>query len=91
MKLKKEFADFYREIRIDKETNALREKREILEEDIKSKLPDILKDQNISVNRSDIRMIDQGSYKYNTTISDDVVDRDVAVMIPLGQYRTEKI
>lgn len=83
MKLKKEFADFYREIRIDKETNALREKREILEEDIKSKLPDILKDQNISVNRSDIRMIDQGSYKYNTTISDDVVDRDVAVMIPL--------
>ena len=83
MKLKKEFDDFYREIRIDKETNALREKREILEEDIKSKLPDILKDQNISVNRSDIRMIDQGSYKYNTTISDDVVDRDVAVMIPL--------
>lgn len=83
MKLKKEFADFYKEIRIDKETNALREKREILEEDIKSKLPDILKDHNISVSRSDIRMIDQGSYKYNTTISDDVVDRDVAVMIPL--------
>ena len=25
MKLKKEFADFYKEIRIDKETNALRE------------------------------------------------------------------
>ena len=83
MKLKKEFADFYGKIRIDKETNALREKREILEKDIKSKLPDILKDHNISVNRSDIRMIDQGSYKYNTTISDDVVDRDVAVMIPL--------
>lgn len=28
-------------------------------------------------------MIDQGSYKYHTTIKDDVVDRDVAVMIPL--------
>lgn len=28
-------------------------------------------------------MIDQGSYKYNTTIKSDVVDRDVAVMIPL--------
>lgn len=83
MKLKKEFTDFYEEIRIDKETNALRDKREILEEDIKSKLPDILKDHNISVNRSDIRMIDQGSYKYNTTISDDIVDRDVAVIIPL--------
>lgn len=86
MKLKKEFADFYGEIRIDKETNALREKREILEEDIKSKLPYILKDHNISVNRSDIRMIDQGSYKCNTTISDDIVDRDVAVMIPLDIY-----
>ena len=83
MKLKKEFADFYKEIRIDKETNALREKREILEEDIKSKLPGILKDHDISVNRSDIRMIDQGSYKYNTTISYNVVDRDVAVMLPL--------
>lgn len=86
MKLKKEFADFYGEIRINKETNALREKREILEEDIKSKLPYILKDHNISVNRSDIRMIDQGSYKCNTTISDDIVDRDVAVMIPLDIY-----
>lgn len=86
MKLKKEFADFYGEIRIDKETNALREKREILEEDIKSKLPYILKDHNISVDRSDIRMIDQGSYKCNTTISDDIVDRDVAVMIPLDIY-----
>lgn len=84
MKLMKEFADFYKEIRIDKETNILREKREILEEDIKSKLPGILEDHDINVNRSDIRMIDQGSYKYNTTISDDVVDRDVAVMIPLN-------
>lgn len=83
MKLKREFADFYKEIKIDKETNALREKREILEEEIKSKLPGILQNHNISVNKSDIRMIDQGSYKYKTTISDDVVDRDVAVMMPL--------
>lgn len=83
LKLKKEFADFYKEIKIDKETNALKEKREILEEDIKSKLPTILKNHDISIARSDIRMIDQGSYKYGTTISDDVVDRDVAVMIPL--------
>jgi hypothetical protein len=29
-------------------------------------------------------MIDQGSYKYGTTIKADVVDRDVAVMIPLN-------
>ena len=83
MKLKKEFWDFYNEIRIDKEANALREKREVLEDDIKSKLPGILANHGITINKSDIRMIDQGSYKYNTTIVDDVVDRDVAVMIPL--------
>ena len=84
MKLKKEFSDFYKDIRIDSETNALRDKREILENDIKSKFPGILEDHGISVTKSDIRMIDQGSYKYNTTIKDDVVDRDVAVMIPLS-------
>lgn len=84
MKLKKEFSDFYKDIRIDSETNALRDKREILENDIKSKFPGILEDHGISVTKSDIRMIDQGSYKYNTTIKDDVVDRDVAVMIPLN-------
>lgn len=83
MKLKKEFSDFYQTIRIDSETNALREKREVLENDIKSKIPRILADHGITVNKSDIRMIDQGSYKYHTTIKADVVDRDVAVMIPL--------
>ena len=83
MKLKKEFSDFYQTIRIDSETNALREKREVLEDDIKSKLPGILANHGITVNKSDIRMIDQGSYKYHTTIKADVVDRDVAVMIPL--------
>lgn len=83
MKLKEELSDFYKEIRIDKETNALREKRETLQGDIESKLPDILKKYGISITKSDIRMIDQGSYKYNTTIKDDIVDRDVAVMIPL--------
>lgn len=83
MKLKKEFAEFYKNIRIDTETNALKDKRAVLEEDIKSKLPGILMEYGIDVNRSDIRMIDQGSYKYRTTICGDVVDRDVAVMIPL--------
>lgn len=83
MKLKKEFEDFYKEIRIDNEAHALKEKREVLENDIKTKLPGILGDHSISISRNDIRMIDQGSYKYNTTIKDDIVDRDVAVMIPL--------
>lgn len=83
MKLKKEFSDFYKAIRIDSETHALKEKREILQDDIKANLPSILEEHGISVNKSDIRMIDQGSYKYNTTIKTDVVDRDVAVIIPL--------
>lgn len=52
--------------------------------DIEDKLPGILGNHSISLNKSDIRIIDQGSYKYNTTIKDDVVDRDVAVMIPLN-------
>lgn len=84
MKLKKEFLSFYREIRIDSESHALKEKREVLEDDIKSNLPDILAEHGIDISKSDIRMIDQGSYKYNTTIKDDVVDRDVAVIIPLN-------
>lgn len=84
MKLKKEFSDFYKEIRIDSETNSLIEKREVLQRDIESKLPGILANQDINIKKSDIRMIDQGSYKYKTTIKDDIVDRDVAVMIPLN-------
>ena len=83
MKLKKEFLDFYKTIRIDKEQDVLVEKREILEREIKDKLPGEMDDHGIELNKSDIRMIDQGSYKYNTTIVADVVDRDVAVIIPL--------
>lgn len=84
MILKKEFSNFYKAIRIDTETNALRTKREVLQSDIKSKLPGILDAHGITIAQSDIRMIDQGSYKYHTTIKDDVVDRDVAVIIPLN-------
>ena len=83
MKLKKEFEQFYKTIRIDGEQNTLIQKRKILEGEIKDKLPGILDEHGIDLKKSDIRMIDQGSYKYNTTIRADVVDRDVAVMIPL--------
>lgn len=83
MRLKKEFDDFYNQICIDKEAEALKDKREILENNIKDNLPDIFGEHDISLNKSDIRMIDQGSYKYHTTIKSDVVDRDVAVIIPL--------
>ena len=37
MKLKKEFEDFYKEIRIDSETHILKDKREAVENDIKTK------------------------------------------------------
>lgn len=83
MKLKKQFSDFYSEIRIDSETSKLIEKRTILQTDIEDKLPAIFANKGISLNKSDIRMIDQGSYKYNTTIKSNTVDRDVAVIIPL--------
>lgn len=83
MKLRKEFEDFYKEIRIDSESDVLIEKRQILQGEIEDKFPDVLGDHGIKVNKSDIRMFDQGSYKYNTTIHSKVVDRDVAVMIPL--------
>ena len=41
MKLKKEFSDFYTAIRIDSESHVLKEKREVLEDDIRSNLPSI--------------------------------------------------
>ena len=84
MKLKKEFADFYKEIRIDREQDFLIEKRENLVNDITAELPNIMKKHNIDLNKSDIRVIDQGSYKYNTTIRANVVDRDVAIIIPIN-------
>lgn len=84
MKLRKEFEDFYKEIKIDSETDVLIEKRETLVGEIKDKFPGELDDHGIKLNKSDIRTFDQGSYKYHTTISSKVVDRDVAVMIPLN-------
>lgn len=86
MKLKKEFADFYSGIRIDSESNMLREKRSIIQDDIESKLPGIMESHDVALNKTDIRMIDQGSYKYSTTIKSNVVDRDVAVIIPLKNH-----
>lgn len=84
MKLKKQFEDFYNEIRITDESKPLKEKREILQSDIESKLPGKLKEYDIDLNKSDIEMFDQGSFKLHTTIKDTVIDRDVAVMIPLN-------
>ena len=86
MKLKKQFADFYKEIKIDEEVEDLKEKREVLQGDIENKLPNELKKYGIDLKKSEIKIFDQGSYKLNTTISNDYgsIDRDVAVMFPLN-------
>ena len=49
MKLKKQFADFYKEIRIDDEAHVLQDKREKLQSDIESKFPEILSRHDISI------------------------------------------
>lgn len=41
MKLKTELSEFYAAIRIDSESHVLKEKREVLEDDIHSNLPSI--------------------------------------------------
>lgn len=84
MKLKKQFSDFYDEIKIGKESEKLKDKREILEKDIKDKFPNEMHNHNIELKRSDIEIFDQGSYKYHTTIKSTIIDRDVAVKIPLN-------
>ena len=63
MKLKKEFEQFYKDIRIDNEQNTLIQKRTILENEIKDNLPDIMAKHDIELKKSDIRIIDQGSYE----------------------------
>ena len=83
MKLKKQFKDFYDEICIHEESEDLKEKRDTLQKDIEDKFPGEMKDHGIELKKSDIEIFDQGSYKYSTTIKSSVIDRDVAVMIPL--------
>ena len=85
-KLQKEFYNFDDKIRIDGETPALINKRETLKEDIEEKFPAKCEKYGISVNKSDLRFILQGSYKISTTISNKEkgVDMDYAVILPLN-------
>lgn len=86
MKLKKQFEDFYKEIKIDTEVEDLIEKRETLENDFKNNFPSECGKHDIEIKKSDIEIFDQGSYKLHTTIKDNhggSIDRDVAVMFPL--------
>ena len=84
-KLQKEFNEFDDKIRIDGETPALIKKREMLKEDIEDNFPAECEKYGISVNKSDLRFILQGSYKIGTTISNEEkgVDMDYAVILPL--------
>lgn len=84
-RLYKEFQDFHDDIKLDKESSLLKDKREVLQEDFENKFPKILANHGITVNKSDLRFFDQGSYRQgvSTTIEDTIVDRDVAVMFPL--------
>lgn len=85
MKLEKQFRDFDTHIKLTTETGQLKEKRETLQKDFESKFPPICTDKGIALNKSDMRFIDQGSYKINTAIKnpDGDVDRDVAAIFPL--------
>lgn len=85
MKLKKQFSDFNTEITIDTEVEDLKEKREILQNDFTNNFPKECDEHDIVVNKSDIRVIDQGSYKLHTTIKNKYgsIDRDVAVIFPM--------
>lgn len=65
MKLKIQFKDFYDEICIHEESEDLKEKRDILQKDIKDKFPNEMKTHGIELNKSDIEIFDQGSYKYS--------------------------
>ena len=81
-KLQKEFEEFDKAIKIDREAPALRDKRDKLEGDIKNKFPEKCKEYGIDINASDLRFINQGSYKIGTTISVEgkSVDLDCAVI-----------
>lgn len=70
MKLKKQFEDFYKEIKIDTEVEDLIEKRETLENDFKNNFPSECGKHDIEIKKSDIEIFDQGSYKLHTTIKD---------------------
>ena len=80
-KLHKQFQDFHNIIKLDKESSQLKEKRDMLQADIESKLPSKLDSIGIKISKSDLHFFDQGSYRQavSTGIVSDAPDRDVAV------------
>jgi len=81
-KLQKEFEEFNDFIKCS-DTPFLREKRDLLTEDIKSKFPDKCAESGIDINKSDLRFINQGSYIIGTAIDGKTVDIDYAMIFPI--------
>ncbi len=83
-KLQKEFEQFNSDIKIDSEADALRSKRDKLKKDVEEKFPAECKKLGIEITKSELRFINQGSYKIGTTIvSKSGMDLDYAVIMPL--------
>ncbi len=84
-KLINEFSNFHELIKIGNEAAALREKRDKLKSDFQEYFPSECKVYDITINKSDLRFINQGSYKIGTTIvnPDGSIDLDYAVIFPL--------
>ncbi len=85
-KLENEFMRFNSDIKIDVEADALRSKRDKLKKDVEDYFPAECKAIGIDVSKSDLRFINQGSYKIGTTIVSNNVDLDYAVIMPLNIY-----
>lgn len=81
-KLQKEFNDFNELIKCS-DTDFLREKRDLLAEDIKNKFPDKCSEYGMEINKSDLRFINQGSYIIGTAIDGKTVDIDYAMIMPI--------
>lgn len=82
-KLQKQFNDFNDAIKCSGTAN-LRDKRDLLKADIESKFPEKCKQFGIDVKKSDLRFINQGSYKIGTAINGKNVDIDYAMIFPLN-------
>lgn len=89
-KLQKEFEQFDSDIKIDAEADALRSKRDKLKQDVEDYFPAECKKIGIEIKKSDLRFLNQGSYRIGTTIvAKTGMDLDYAVIMPLdiGEHK----
>lgn len=83
--LQKQFENFNDEIKIDSESEILREKRDMFKSDFKKYFPSECEEIGLEVNQSDIEFVAQGSFKLGTTIKslDRTTDLDLGVIVPI--------